>query len=173
MRNRKVQRGRLLEMVTEEVTLPNGQTTHIDVIHHPGASAVVPFLSPDEVLLIRQYRHAVGDYIYEIPAGKLDPGEDPEACATRELEEETGRRAGRLESLGRVITTPGFTDEVVHLFAAFELTPGEQNLGDSEMIELVPMRFESALDLIWAGELPDAKSGLALLHAAHRLRQWG
>ena len=173
MPNRKVQRGAMLELITEEVTLPNGRLTTVDLIRHPGASAVVPFVSTDEILLIRQYRHALGDYIYEVPAGKLEPGEAPAVCASRELEEETGRRAGRLEDLGRVITTPGFTDEVIYLFAAFELTAGEVNLDDNEMIELVPMNFQAALDLIWTHELPDAKSGLALLHAAHRLGRLG
>lgn len=159
----------MLEMTTEEVTLPDGRRTTLDLIRHPGASAVVPFLSNDEVLLIRQYRYAAGGYIYEVPAGKLDPGEDPLACASRELEEETGWRAGRLEPLGSILTTPGFTDERIHLFAAFEMTAGQTNLDDDELIELVPMRLEKALDLIWTDALPDAKSGLALLHAAHRL----
>ncbi len=161
----------MLEMITEEVTLPDGRRTTLDLIRHPGASAVVPFLSEDEVLLIRQYRHAAGGYIYEVPAGTLDPGEDPLTCAARELEEETGWRAGRLEPLGSILTTPGFTDERIHLFAAFELTTGQPNLDDDELIELVPLPLSKALDLVWTDALPDAKSGLALLHAAHRLGQ--
>ena len=155
-------------MVTEEVDLPNGRRVALDVVRHPGAAAVVPFLSETEVLLIRQYRHAAGGMIYEVPAGKLDAGEQPATCAARELEEEVGQRAGRLEPLGSIWTTPGFTDERIHLFAAHELEPCPQRLEDDEVIELVPMSLDRALELIWSGELPDAKSALALLHAARR-----
>jgi ADP-ribose pyrophosphatase len=159
----------MLEMVTEEVTLPNGRTTTLDLIRHPGASAVVPFLGDDEVLLIRQYRYAAGGEIYEVPAGKLDAGEDPETCARRELEEETGYRAGRLEALATIWTTPGFTDERIHLFAARGLEPSAQQLDPDELIELVPMPFARALERVWSGEIADAKSALALVHAARRL----
>ncbi|MDP6980010.1 MAG: NUDIX hydrolase [Myxococcota bacterium] len=166
-------KGKFLEMVTEEVALPNGRSATLDLIRHPGASAIVPFLSTEkgaeQVLLIRQYRHAAGGTIYEVPAGKLEPDEDPELCATRELEEETGYRAGRLERLGEILTTPGFTDEKIHLFAAFELEPAPQALEADEIIELAPMPLRAALDLIWSGELTDAKSVTALLHAARLL----
>jgi len=151
----------------EEALLPNGRRVALDVLRHPGAAAVVPFLSPTEVLLIRQYRHATGGTILEVPAGKLD-GEDPAVCAARELEEEAGQRAGRLERLGAIWTTPGFTDEKIHLFAAFDLTPVPQRLESDEVIELVRMPLARALALVWDGEIADAKSALALLHAAHR-----
>ncbi len=166
-------KGKFLEMVTEEIALPNGRTATLDLIRHPGAAAVVPFLSAEkeaeQVLLIRQYRHAAGGTIYEVPAGKLEPDEAPELCATRELEEETGYRAGRIERLGEILTTPGFTDEKIHLFAAFELTPAPQALEDDEIIELAPMSLREALDLVWSGELTDAKSVAALVHAARLL----
>ena len=168
---RRVQRGVMLEMVSEEIELPGGRRVALDLIHHPGASAVVPFLSDDEILLIRQYRHAVGGEIYEVPAGKLDPGESPLACAGRELEEETGYRAARMDPLGEILTTPGFTDERIHLFSAHGLSPGTQKLGDDELIELVPLPLAQALEMLWDGSIPDAKSGLALVHAAHRREQ--
>ncbi|HKX46760.1 MAG TPA: NUDIX hydrolase [Planctomycetota bacterium] len=168
MADRRVQRGVMLEMVTEEVTLPNGRTTALDLIRHPGASAVVPFLDDERVLLIRQYRYAAGGTIYEVPAGKLDAGEAPETCARRELEEETGYRAARFERLATIWTTPGFTDERIHLFAARELTRGTQRLDHDEMIELVPMTLAEALDRVWSGEISDAKTALALVHAAQR-----
>ena len=170
---RRVQRGVLLEMVTEEVELPGGRRAQLDLIRHPGAAAVVPFLSDDEVLLIRQFRYAAGGEIYEVPAGKLDPGETPEACAYRELEEETGYRAGRLEPLAQILTTPGFTDERIHLFAAEALSPGRQRLDDDELIELVPLPLTEALGMVWSDALPDAKSSLALLHAAQRRGRLG
>ena len=170
---RRVQRGVLLEMVTEEVELPGGRRAQLDLIRHPGAAAVVPFLSDDEVLLIRQFRYAAGGEIYEVPAGKLDPGETPEACAYRELEEETGYRAGRLEPLAQILTTPGFTDERIHLFAAEALSPGRQRLDDDELIELVPLPLAEALAMVWSDALPDAKSSLALLHAAQRRGRLG
>ncbi len=170
---RRVQRGVLLEMVTEEVELPGGRRAQLDLIRHPGAAAVVPFLSDDEVLLIRQFRYAAGGEIYEVPAGKLDPGETPEACAYRELEEETGYRAGRLEPLAQILTTPGFTDERIHLFAAEDLSPGRQRLDDDELIELVPLPLTEALAMVWSDALPDAKSSLALLHAAQRRGRLG
>jgi ADP-ribose pyrophosphatase len=164
-----VRRGFRVEVSHERVTLPNGHEMILDIVHHPGASAVVPFASDDDVLLIRQYRHAAGGTILEVPAGKLDDGEPPARCAARELEEEAGQRAGRLESLGAILTTPGFTDEVIHLFAAFDLSPVDARPEDDEVIEVIRMPLAQALDLVWSGELRDAKSALALLHAAHRL----
>jgi ADP-ribose pyrophosphatase len=158
-------RGRYLTVFKEEVELPNGHRIELDIVRHPGAAAIVPFVGEREVLLIRQFRHAAGGTILEVPAGKLD-GEDPEACARRELEEEAGRRAGRLVALGSIFTTPGFTDEVIHLFAAFDLQPVPTRHEESEVIEVVCMPLAEALDRIWSGELRDAKSALALLHAA-------
>jgi len=158
-----------LTVVHERVRLPNGRLVELDIVRHPGASAIVPFVSVDEVLLIRQFRHAAGGAILEVPAGKLDPGDTPETCATRELEEEAGRRARRLEKLGSILTTPGFTDEVIHLFAAFDLEPVPTRHEHDEVIELVPMRLSHALDLVWQGAMRDAKSALALLFAARHV----
>jgi ADP-ribose pyrophosphatase len=163
--------GAFLEVVTEEVRLPNGNRIDLDIVRHPGASAVVPFVAADEVLLIRQYRYATGGSLWEVPAGKLDPGESPESCARRELEEEAGCRAGRLEPLGPMWASPGFTDEKIHLYAAFDLTEVPQRLEADEVIELERMPFSRALELVWSGELTDAKSQLALLKAAHLLSQ--
>lgn len=160
--------GRSITVWREEVTLPNGHATTLDIVRHPGASAVVPFESESDVLLIRQFRYAAGGTIWEVPAGKLD-GEPPDVCAARELEEEAGRRAGRLEHLTTIWTTPGFTDERIHLFAAFELDTVPQRHEDEEVIEIVRMPIERALDLVWSGEIADAKSALALVHAARRV----
>lgn len=170
MSERRVQRGAQFELITERIALPNGRSVLLDLLKHPGAAAVVPFLDDGQVLLIRQYRFATGGYLLEIPAGKLDAGEAPEACAARELEEETGYRAGRLETLGAIWPSPGFTDEKIHLFAAHDLQPAEQRLESDEIIELVPMSFEAALAAIVDGGIQDAKSGMALLLAAERRR---
>lgn len=165
---RRVQRGAKFELVTESVELPNGRRAELDLLRHPGAAAVVPFLDEETVLLIRQYRFATGGELLEVPAGKLDPGEAPATCAVRELEEETGYRAGRVEALSSIWTSPGFTDEVIHLFVARDLERHVQRLEADEIIELVPMPFAEALELVRRGELRDAKSALALLLAAGR-----
>jgi len=161
----RITRGRHIELITQPVDLPNGNRVELDLIRHPGAAAVVPFLDPDTVLLIRQYRFATGGDLLEIPAGKLDPGEAPEVCAVRELEEETGYRAGRIERLGAIWTTPGFCDEVIHLFAAFDLEETTQRLEPDEIIELVPTPLAEALDAL-AGPVVDGKTATALLLAA-------
>jgi len=158
-----------LRVVTDDVTLPNGREIQLEVIRHPGASAIVPFLDEERVLMIRQFRHCANGVIWEVPAGTLDPGEDPATCAARELEEEAGQRAGRLEHLASILTTPGFTDEVIHLYAAHDLEEVGQALEDDELIELHPMRLREAVELVWSGELRDGKSALAILHAARRV----
>ena len=140
------------------------------MVRHPGASAVVPFLDDpmDEdprVVLIRQYRYAAEGYIHEIPAGRLEPGEAPELCAERELREETGYSAARLERLFTMYTTPGFTDEKIHLFLATELTMGEAAREADEFLELVPMPLSRALEMLERGEIQDSKTALALLYA--------
>jgi ADP-ribose pyrophosphatase len=165
---RVVHRGRSITVQVEEVELPGGRRVALDIVRHPGAAAVVPFESDDVVLLIRQYRHAAGGTIWEVPAGKLD-GDAPAVCAAKELEEEAGRRPGRLQALGSIFTTPGFTDEVIHLFAAFDLERVPQRLEPDEVIEVVPTPFDEALARVWSGDIRDAKSALALVHAAHRL----
>ena len=160
-----------LTVSTERVELPTGQQIELDIVRHPGASAVVPFVSDRDVLLIQQFRHATGGTLLEVPAGKLDPGESPELCAARELEEEAGQRVGRLEKLGWIWTTPGFSDERIHLFAAFDLEPVPQRTQPDEIIEVVRMSLREALDRVWSGELNDAKSAIALLQAARHLEQ--
>ena len=157
-----------LRVNRERARLPDGREVALDIVRHPGAAAVVPFVAEDEVLLIRQYRHAAGGMILEVPAGKLDAGEPPERCAVRELAEEAGLRARRLERLATIWTTPGFTDERIHLFAAFDLEPGQARPEADEFIEPVRMPLAEALARVWSGEIADAKSALALLHAAHR-----
>jgi ADP-ribose pyrophosphatase len=153
----------------DSVELPGGTRAELAILRHPGAAAVVPFIDPDHVVLLRQFRHAAGGVIWEVPAGKLDAGEDPALCAARELEEETGFRAGRIERTGEIFTTPGFTDERIHLFSAHELTPGTQAHEAHELIESEVVPLARALEWIERGEIRDAKTIAALYLAARRV----
>jgi ADP-ribose pyrophosphatase len=153
----------------ERFTLPSGRQLELDIVKHPGAAAIVPFISDTDVLLIRQYRHATRSAILEVPAGKIDPGESPYTTAERELQEEVGQKAARIEELGWIWTTPGFTDEKIHLYAGFDLEPVDSRPEDDEVIEPFRISLEAALELIWRGELTDAKSAMTLIHVARRL----
>jgi ADP-ribose pyrophosphatase len=165
----EVQHGFRVIVAKERFTLPSGRELELDIVKHPGAAAIVPFISETDVLLIRQYRHATRDTILEVPAGKIDPGESPYQTADRELQEEVGQRAGRIEELGWIWTTPGFTDEKIYLYAGFDLTSVDSRPEDDEIIEAFRISLDEALDLIWSGELTDAKSALTLIHAARHL----
>lgn len=149
----------------EQVELPDGRRLTLELLRHPGAAAVVAFTAPDRILLLRQYRHAAGGPIWEVPAGKLEPGEPPETCARRELEEETGYRAGRLARAGVVLTTPGFSDERIHLYQAWDLEPGTRDHQPDELIEVHERPLAEAVAMIDRGELTDGKSIAALFHA--------
>jgi ADP-ribose pyrophosphatase len=165
---RVLHRGRTGTFGLHELRLPNGHVTTLELLQHPGASAVVPFLDATHIVLLRQYRFAVQGSLWEIPAGKLDPGEAPESCAARELHEETGYRAARLVPVGRLITAPGFTDECIHLFCAYDLEAGEAHREPSELIEVHRVSFREALRMVECGEIVDAKT-IAGLHHAQRL----
>lgn len=154
--------GKVLTLNLDTVALPNGRTTKLEILRHPGASAVVPLKEDGGVLLIRQFRHATGGFIYEIPAGKLDPQEDPRDCAARELEEEIGYRAGHLELLTSIWTAPGFTDEVIHIFLGTNLEVGKQNLDQDEVLEIVEWTLEDAISKIQDGTIRDAKTIIGL-----------
>jgi ADP-ribose pyrophosphatase len=168
---RRVYTGRVINLDVDTVRFPNSTTGDLEMIRHPGASAVVPFLSDPagddpQLLLIRQYRYAAERYLYEIPAGRLDPGEAPVACARRELREETGCMAERVEHMTTIYTTPGFTDERIHLFLAVGLTRGDDAREADEFIEVETMPLSRALSLVEEGEIQDAKTALGLLFAA-------
>jgi ADP-ribose pyrophosphatase len=171
--NKNIYKGRVVTLNLETVTLPNGTTVDLEIIRHPGAAAIVPLKDERTVVLIRQYRHAAGGFIYEIPAGKLHPGEDPRACAARELEEEIGYRVSSLELLTSIFTAPGFADEVIHIYQGTGLTPGTQNLSPDEVLEVIELSLDRAIAMIHDGTIRDGKTivGLQTAYLRQRSRQ--
>lgn len=159
--------GRIVRLSVDRVRLPNGNVVELELIRHPGAAAVVALDARGHVLLIRQYRYASGGWLLEVPAGKLDGGEAPESCALRELKEETGHRASHLVPMGRIWTTPGFTDEQIWLFLASGLTETAASPQGDEVITVERMPLERAVDMAARGDIADAKSVCALLRAPH------
>jgi ADP-ribose pyrophosphatase len=163
--------GKFMHLDIDTVRFPDGSTGELEILRHPGAAAVIPFASDPEgpdptILLIHQFRYAANGLLYEIPAGRLNPGEDPRVCAERELLEEVGVTAGRVERLTTIWTTPGFTDERIHLFWASDLTTGQHAREPDEFIEVTPKPLSEVLALIKSGEICDAKTCLAILFVA-------
>jgi ADP-ribose pyrophosphatase len=168
---KRIHSGRVINLDADTVRFPDGSTGELEIVRHPGAAAVIPFVSDPRgddptVLLIKQYRYATNGSLIEIPAGRLNPGEDPEACARRELLEEVGVTAGHVERLTTIWTTPGFTDERIHLFWASELTTGKHAREPDEFIEVIPTPLSEALQLVRSGVISDAKTALSLLYMA-------
>jgi ADP-ribose pyrophosphatase len=160
--------GRVIDVAL--YTVREGETTYKrEVVHHPGGAGVVAVFEDGTIPLVRQYRHPVVRYTLELPAGRLDPPERPEECAARELEEEIGVRAGRLEKLAEFFSTPGFCEEKLWVYLATELTETRQNLEGDEMIEVVRVSLGRAFEMIADGEIEDAKTIIGLLLAAPRL----
>jgi ADP-ribose pyrophosphatase len=171
VKSKRVYTGKIISVDVDSVRFPDGSIGKLEMIRHSGASAIVPFLSDPrgedpQVLMIRQYRYAADGYLYEIPAGRLDQGEGPRDCAVRELKEETGCIAEHFDHLVTIYTTPGFTDEKIHLFIATGLVAGETKHEVDEFLDLHPMRLSRALEMVEAGEIQDAKTVIGLLFAA-------
>ena len=170
LRVEEVFRGGTIRLELHDVRLPGGLERRFEIVRHPGAAAVVPLRADGHVVLVRQLRYAANSsWLYEVPAGKLAPGEAPEACARRELEEEAGVRAESLELLLPLWVTPGFCDERIWLYLARGLTPGVQALEEDEHLRTVEMPFADALAMIGRGEITDAKTIAALAATAIRL----
>lgn len=165
---RNVFTGRVLTLNLEQVRLPNGQVAELEIAHHPGGAAVVAVDAEGRVCLLRQFRHAAGGWLTELPAGKLDGGEPPLECARRELAEEAGVSARRWEKLGEFFSSPGVLTEVIHLFLARDLEPADALLEDHEVLEVTWVPLRDALDLAASGRLQDAKSIIGLLWARER-----
>jgi ADP-ribose pyrophosphatase len=171
VRSRTVHHGRIVHLSIDTVRFPDGTEGEMEMIRHSGAAAVLPVLGepgdPDpEIVLVRQYRYASGGYLLEVPAGRPDePGESWETCARRELEEETGLTAATLKPLTAIHTTPGFTDETIHLFVATGLSEGTVFRDRDEFMEAERMRLSAALEKVRHGEITDAKTICTLLYA--------
>ncbi|PLX92596.1 MAG: ADP-ribose pyrophosphatase [Desulfuromonas sp.] len=155
--------GQIISVDVEEHELPNGRRGRFEIVRHNGGAAVLPILNDGRLVLIRQYRAAVGRTLVEIPAGRLEGNESPEACITRELAEEAGYRAGQLSPLGKMLSSPGFCDETIHLFVARQLTPIPPSPEEDEVIEPLLLSPTAARQLLQQGGIVDSKTQLALL----------
>ena len=167
---RAVHRGRVIELSVDRVRLPSGRSATREVIRHPGAVVILALDAADNVLLVRQYRYPIGRVLLELPAGTLDPGEEPLDCAARELAEETGFRAARWQRLGGFFSAPGYCTEYLHAFLATELEEGAHQAGDEEEIALLRMPLAEVWQRVEEGQIDDAKS-LATLALFGRLRE--
>lgn len=157
--------GKIIDLSLERVTLPNGAVAELEIVRHPGGAAVVALDSENHVCLLRQYRHAAGGWMWELPAGKLDPGESPLSTAQRELQEEAGVNASRWEPLGKIISSPGVFTEVVYLFLARDLDDVAANVEAHEVFEVHWISYAEALRQAQTGEITDAKTIVGLFRA--------
>jgi ADP-ribose pyrophosphatase len=170
--SRRIYDGKVLALDVDEVEEPGGVRATREVVRHRGSVAALPVHADGRLVLVRQYRHAVAADVWELPAGRLDPGETPEQGALRELEEEVGLRAGRLERLATYFTTPGFCDEVMHLFRASELQEVPARPEADERIEALSVTLSEAREMLRSGELREGKTLVAvLLESERRLRE--
>jgi ADP-ribose pyrophosphatase len=166
---REIFQGRVIRLTVERVRLPNGQVAELEITHHPGGAAVVAVDGQGRVCILRQYRHAAGGWVDELPAGKLERGEPPLICAQRELAEEAGMQAAHWTELGRFRTSPGVLTEIIHLYLATGLAPVAANLEVDEVLEARWLPFVEAFALASAGRLDDGKTIVGLVWANHAL----
>lgn len=162
---RSLYHGRIVDFGIESIAQPDGRTLEIEVVRHPGGAAVVALDGSGRICLLRQFRAPLEDWLWELPAGKIDPPEPPEDTARRELEEEAGLRAGTWRSLGAIVTCPGFCDEVLHLYLATDLQPAPSRPEDDEFIEVHWWPLERAVEQAGSGGLSDGKTVVAVLRA--------
>ena len=168
--SKHIHRGRIIDVSSERLKYANGREDEIDLVRHPGAAAVVAVDDAGRVCLVRQYRHGIADFLWEIPAGKLDRGEAPALCAVRELAEETGVVARAWTPLGLYIPAPGIFTEVIHLYLARELEVGPPAPDSDEELKLMWMPLGEAIERVLRGEWNDGKTALALVRAQYRLQ---
>lgn len=162
--------GKVVHLFVQDVRLPDGKTSQREVILHAGAVAIVPIIEGDKVILIRQFRKPVEKVIWEIPAGKLDAGEEPLACAERELQEEIGYRPQRLVHLSSTIVAPGYSSELIHLYLGDQLEKSSLAADGDEFIDTYTLPLSKAVQMVYQGEITDSKTVIALLLADHHLK---
>lgn len=163
MKSEKIYEGRIITLRLDTVELPDKKYAKREIVEHPGAVAIIPVTEDNEVILVKQFRKAAEKYLLEIPAGKIEIGEDPVTCATRELKEETGYSAKEIKYLFEIYTSPGFSNEKIHLFLAKGLTEGEAEPENDEYIEVEKIKLNELLDMINDGEITDSKTIVGIL----------
>ncbi|MFC4617878.1 NUDIX domain-containing protein [Camelliibacillus cellulosilyticus] len=166
--SRVIFKGKIIELKVDEVELPNGETATREIVKHPGAVAVIAVTKDNKLVLVRQFRKPLERLLYEIPAGKLDPGEDPKACAIRELKEETGYRCQAIKHLVSFSTSPGFADEIIHIYYTDSLIAGDRQLDDDEFLDNHEVDLQTALDLMQRNDIYDAKTVYAVQYMQMR-----
>lgn len=164
IKQNKIYAGKAVDFYSDEVSLQNGSRAVREYLGHPGAAAVLPFLDRRNIVLVRQYRYPINKYTYEIPAGKLDKGESPLQCVKRELEEETGYQAKRIEKMLNFYPSTAFSNEILHIFAAFGLLKGESRPDEDEFVSAAVLDFKKAVGMVKTGEIMDSKTIIALLY---------
>ena len=167
----EVFKGSIVTLAVDKVEMPDGSLARRELVYHPGGVGVVAITDQDEIIMVYQYRKAIEKAIYEIPAGKLDPGEEPNICGMRELEEETGLKARTFEYLGFIYPSPGFTDEVTHIYLATDLYQGQINPDPDEYLDVVKMPISNVLEKIMNNEISDAKTVAGVLKALRKINK--
>lgn len=165
-----LRKGRVFDITVENVTFASGFNLDLEIIRHPGAAAIVPLNEANEVLLLKQYRHAIGGDLWEIPAGTFEDGEAPLVCAQRELGEETGHMAATWTRLGAITPVPGYSDERIQLFLARDLTPTRQKLDPDEIVEVHKVPLNQVIAMIAGGRIEDAKTIAGIFLTLNRLK---
>ncbi len=159
-------RGKIINLRVDDALLPNGRISKREVVEHPGGVCVAALTEDHCLYLVRQFRYPYGETVLELPAGKREPGEDPEVCGRRELNEETGNVAGNFREMGRLYPTPGYTNEVIYLYLATDLHMAQMNPDEDEFLEVEKMPLSTLKEMVLRGEIPDAKSQVLILKIA-------
>ena len=167
----EIYKGHQFSFIKERITLPHNIDTEMAFVRHPGSAVIVPLFDDQRIGIIKQFRHVINSYIFEMPAGTMNPGEMPEQCARRELEEETGYAASQFTPLGKTYLLPAYSDEVSYIYLARELTKTGQKLDEDEIIDVHRFNIQDIMEMIETGVITDALSILAILRATRYLER--